>query len=400
MSLSAFEKRVRRHITGPEHEFFAATAPELAGLCAGELSMLFPDGRNIAAVAGGVEFAGKLPDLYRANLHLTSANRILMRVARFTAESFAELVEKAEDIPWELFLPAGPDVAVHVTTRKCRLHHTGAVAERISGAVSRRMQAAAPEALPAAKPLQPQAVYVRGVSDHFELSLDSSGGLLHKRGLLGESVRAPLRATLAASVLSLAGYDPMKPLLDPMCGAGTFSLEACLRTKNMPVGWFRNFSFTDWPGFSPAAFTHLRKKSREGFRVLPSPRIFASDIDPAAAESLAMVVRDAGMEDAARVAPSDFFLLDPREVCGGERGLVVINPPYGRRLSSSRDAEVLFFRIGQRLSEVYRGFRVAVLCPRRAWLSMLENLAWRKGPEIFPLRHGGLEVTLVAGELG
>ncbi len=240
-------KRIKRHVIGRRHNFFVATSPGFEPVCLQELLKLKPAASEACVTPGGVEFEGRLDDCYLANLNLRSANRILMRIHTFKSSNFRKLEKKLGDIPWELYLHAGRVPKVHVSTKHCRLRHSGAITERfrttIAAQLSRFESVKKITKIASAE----QNIYVRGIDDRFTVSIDSSGDLLYKRGLKKHAGKAPLRETLAAAALLLAGYDGRDPLLDPMCGSGTFSLEGALMAKRIPAGWLRDFAFMGWP---------------------------------------------------------------------------------------------------------------------------------------------------------
>ena len=306
MTISAIEKRIKRHVVGQAHDFFAVTAPGFEDLCRAELAALGLKGR---AVAGGVEFTGRLHEGYLANLSLRTANRVLMRVHSFQAVHFSELERQITAFAWELFLKPGSLHKIHVTTHHCRLHHTDAIAERIRKGIEGRLHPFG-EAGPAAVF---QQVFVRGLHDRFTVSIDSSGANLYLRGIKTHTGRAPLRETIAAAALMRGGFTGVETLLDPMCGTGTFSLEAALIAKHIPPGWFREFAFTGWPGFRPQRWDHLRRKSAERFTALSAPLIFASDLDAEACAALA-----ASLDVARELATGVIVTIFPD---GGERYL-------------------------------------------------------------------------------
>ena len=380
------EKRIKRHLIGKSHDFFAVTAPGFEELCLAESAALGLSGR---AVAGGVEFAGRLPDGWLANLHLRTASRILMRAHAFQAAHFSELERQIGAFAWELFLKPGTLQKINVTTHRCRLHHTDAIAERVRDGIERRLQpfgSAGPVAVG-------QQVFVRGTRDRFTVSIDSSGGNLYLRGLKTHSGRAPLRETIAAAALMRGGFTGAETLLDPMCGTGTFSLEAALIAKNVPPGWFRDFAFMGWPGFRPRRWDHLRRKASEGFTALSSPRIFASDIDPEACSALEASLRTHGLSDAAAVACRDFFTLNPQDVAD-RPGVVVINPPYGRRLGKISESLELTRAIIARVRDHYLGWAFILVAP------VGRDLLFAGIPvEVYPFFHGGLSVNVVVGRV-
>jgi len=382
-------KRIKRHIIGKPHDFFAITAPGFEGLCLSELASLGLTGQ---AVAGGVEFSGRLHECQLANLSLRTASRILMRIDSFRAIAFRSLEKAASQFPWELYLPRGTTPKLHVTTRHCRLHHTDAIAERMVAIICARLELASPAAALAPSKLKPQ-VFVRGVNDRFIVSIDSSGDNLYLRGIKTHPGRAPLRETMAAAALMRADFSSAQVLLDPMCGAGTFSLEAALMVKNIPPGWYRNLAFTDWTGFRPPRWSHIRRKAAERIQNLDCPRILASDIDPEACRRLDECVRRCSLSDAVSVACRDFFKLDPREVTD-RPGLVTLNPPYGRRMGKASESRELIGSIIGRIRSHYAGWKFILVVP-----------GGRDLPDIglpvqtYPFFHGGLKVEVMVGNV-
>ena len=211
--------------TPPELRLFAVATPGLEPVVAAELQAL-PGARQLVTVPGGVEFTGDLAALYRANLWLRSASRVLLRLAELRALHFASLRRQVAQLPWERFAPSPVRVTVAATAHRCRLYHSTAVAERIALGIADR----GIEVLPADSPRAAPELHLiaRGTDDLFTISLDTSGELLHRRGYRSEDAGAPLRETLAAALLQLCEWDGSTPLLDPTCGSGTLVIEAAL----------------------------------------------------------------------------------------------------------------------------------------------------------------------------
>lgn len=381
-----FEKRIKRHVVGKPHDFFAVTAPGFEDLCRAELASLGLTGR---AVPGGVEFTGRLHECYHANLSLRTANRVLMRAHSFQAVHFSELEKQITAFAWELFLKPGSVQKVHVTTHHCRLHHTDAIAERILNGIERRLHPLGETG----HAVVSQQVFVRGIHDRFTVSIDSSGENLYLRGIKTHPGRAPLRETIAAAALMRGGYTGAETLLDPMCGTGSFSLEAALIAKSIPPGWFREFAFRDWPGFRSQRWDHLRRKTAERFVALSSPRIFASDLDPEACSALETSLRPLGLSDAVVVACRNFFELTPRDLTD-RPGLVVINPPYGRRLGKAAESRELIRAVLARIHEHYQGWKFILVAPAGRDLP-----ATGSPVEVYPFSHGGLSVNVMVGRV-
>lgn len=220
---NSLARRIKKHITGRQHEFFAVTAPRLEKVCQKELNSILPQNETFVQT-GGVTFFGKPEAMYSANLHLRSATRILMRIGDIKASNFTEFAAKMARISFELYLSDACLPQITVATHHCRLYHSDALAETALG----YFRGLFPNA--ATGPDAP-SLYIRGVDDRFEFSLDTSGDKLYMRGLKTQGGAAPLRETLAYAILQKAGYKD-GPLIDPMCGSGTFSLEAAFHAGN------------------------------------------------------------------------------------------------------------------------------------------------------------------------
>ncbi len=335
---------------------------------AGELAALGAAG---TIVAGGVELEGDLATVARLNLRLQTASRVLVRLGELHARDFARLRRGAAELPWETVLPGDAEPDFAITTHRCRLFHTGAIAERLRGAIEDRL---GPRGTGGGAPAR---FIVRGQDDRFLVSADSSGELLHRRGYRLDAAPAPLRETLAAGVLRLAGYTPETPLVDPTCGSGTFVIEAGLLATGRPPGAGRDFAFQAWPGCTPDLLEAILAEVPT--RSAPAP-LLGADLDAGAVENARRNAARAGI--AATFVHGDAARLELPE---GPAGLIVSNPPYGRRL---RAAEAVYRALAALLGR-RPGWRLAVLTPD----ARLARLCGR--PErVIPLQNGGLRVGL------
>ena len=392
-SQSSLLKRIKRRVIGRPQRFFAATSPGFEAICLQEVLKLQATAGQPNATPGGVEFGGRLEDCYRANLNLRLPNRILMRISDFKSSNFRQLERKVGDIPWELYLHPAASLKVHVATKHCRLHHTGAIIERFQQTISsRRSQFENHEKIQQAVSGD-QRLYVRGADDLFTVSIDSSGELLYKRGLKKHSGKAPLRETLAAAALTLADYEGSQPLIDPLCGAGTFSLEAALMVKRIPPGWFRDFAFTRWPSFIAKRWNYIRRQCESGFVHHRRPLVFASDIDQHACQRLQSCVEKFGLSDAVKVHQANFFDLDPRELTD-RSGLICINPPYGQRLGEKPESEQFFHALCDKLKKDYRHWKLVLFAPARKLARAVPFPT-----KSYPIFHGGLKLELLVGNI-
>jgi putative N6-adenine-specific DNA methylase len=361
---------------------FAVTAPGLAPLAAAELRGLgitlsgdsYEAGQGAEgegggnSAEGGVAFTGGLEEIYRANLHLRTASRVLLRLGDFYAAAFSELRKKAGRLPWEGYITPGQPVLVHATSHKSKLYHSGAVEERVLGAIGDRLGRPSPAVKGAGSPDQDgpgayrpaqaaQMVVVRLVRDHCVISLDTSGELLHRRGYRLATAKAPLRETLAAAMLLASSWDAASPLVDPFCGSGTIPIEAALLALGIPPGRGRKFAFMHWPGYSAKRWTRLLEASPG--RPLPDcPPIQAADRDAGAVRLAQANAERAGVLGCIAFATQAVSAMLPPP----GPGWVVTNPPYGLRVSGGADLRNLYAQIGNVLRAHCPGWHAAILC--------------------------------------
>lgn len=378
------EKRVKRRVTARNHTFFIITSPGLEAICLSETQKLFPD-LEITPVDGGIEFKGTVRDCYKANLHLRTASRVLMRIGSLTANSFSLLEKKLTDFPWELYLSSDRNIDVNVTAKKSKLIHSAAIAERFKKNIHERLKGISSSD-------KKQSLFIRVFNDRFVISIDSSGDLLYKRGIKTGGGQAPVRETIAASALLLAGYDGRRPLIDPMCGSGTFSIEAAMIQKNIPAGWYRYFAFSSWPCFREGAYKDLRRHAETEMLSLKEKNIFASDIDDLTCRAFTETIEKENLVNQIQVTESDFFNIQPDRLTS-QKGIVALNPPYGLRLGNSKESEEMVLQVFKKFEKDYKGWRIAIISPFTSFMNSSKLKLKRH-----PLAHGGLNLSLVVGK--
>lgn len=345
-------------------------------------------------VYGGVQFKGRIHDCYLANLNLRTAGRVLMRIDAFRATNFSLLERKIAEIPWELYLQPTPVPEFHITSRRSKIIHTKAIEQRFRSGIANKFSDIKGPEVPVDREQSRPKLFIRAVRDHFTVSLDSSGDNLYKRGIKKQAAEAPLRETTAAAILMLAGYSGTEPLLDPMCGSGTFSLEAAMRMNNVPAGWFRNFAFTGWPAFSINSKRWQYIKAERGKSITASEQalIFASDIEDEARRLLENSASEHGLSKPIQVCRRDFFDIMPSEVVN-QTGLVVINPPYGQRIGTPQDSLHLFQRVCKKLEKNYSAWKFALIVPQ----FLLKQIPFPA--QAHPIMHGGLKIYAAVGRM-
>ena len=322
------------------YRLFAGITPGLEDLLAaelGELGLLDVEPRS-----GGVELSGDARDLWRIALCSRLAESLRVRLGRaFEATAFDQLKARVERMPWAAFLRRhGAPPRVQVTCHKSRLHHTGAVAQRVTESIAARLGLKEP---PAGGDEQ-ATVYVRVVHDQFQLSLDAAGERLHRRGYRARVGEAPLRETLAAACLAAAGYDGRRPLWDPFCGSGTLVIEAMAMATGQAPGARRAFAFQRWPTHADDAFAAYR----DGLPEPHAPRSAAlgSDVDGEVIDAARANALQAGLDRHVTFRQDDFVTV-AGEIPEG--AMVVSNPPYGHRLGGGKALVSTFRRLGKLL---------------------------------------------------
>lgn len=361
---------------GQDFEIFLATVPGLEPALHAEVRG--KGFKQAKPVPGGVTIRGGWPEVWRANLWIRGAGRVLARIDAFRVLHLAQLDSRARHVPWGSVLRPDVPFRVEATCAASRIYHSGAAAERIETAIRETLGA----------PLSAEAeVVVRARIEHdlCTISIDTSGELLHKRGHKEEVNRAPMRETMASLFLLQCGYDGSEPVLDPMCGSGTFVIEAAEIAARLNPGRSRHFAFEHLASFDAAAWQRMRdvKSAR-----IPAAHCHGSDRDAGAiAMSRANAERAgvAGHTEFRQCAISD--ILPP----AGPPGLVIVNPPYGTRIGDRRLLVPLYRALGQVLRSRFAGWRVGLVASEPA-LAQATGLPFL--PPGAPVPHGGLRVTL------
>lgn len=342
----------------------------------------------------GVEIAGSLRDAMRLMFELRTAGSIAYLLKHFRCPSTKALARHIESYPWENVI--APDGYLTVTSfvRHPSVNNSmypnllvkDAIVDRMTKREGRR-----PDSGPTR---QGVVVHVHWVGDRCRVFLDLAGRRLADRGYRKRPHAAPVQETLAASILRIAGYDGTKPFVDPMCGSGTFAIEAALIAAGRPPGLLRHaFAIQSLRGFDDDAIRSLRAELKKSARAPAGepPRIVAGDIDPAAVEAARANAMTAGVEQLIRFKTGDFEDVP----LPAEPGVMVMNPEYGLRLGDEEQLLATYQRIGDFLKQRCPGWRAFILTGN---LALGKRIGLRPSRRI-PIWNADVECRLLAFDL-
>ncbi len=372
-----------------KHDYFATCAP-------GVETLLYREARALKLSraeqqVGGVQFSGELAEAWRANLHLRTAVRVLLRLLRFPTFDDSTLYRAVQEVDWSRFLDPEGSLRVDAQCRESKLDHSRFVEQRVKDAIVDQFRDRHGTRPSVDKENPGMRVHVHLYRDRCTLSLDTSGASLHKRGWRQYQGRAPLNEALAAAVLMLSGWDRRAPLIDPFCGGGTLLVEAGLMARGIPAGSFRSFDFEGWPDHDAAAYTSWRQQQQPARRGRVAPLV-GREVD---GEAVAGAVRNAaaaGLAEDVQIECGDVLAFEPR---AGWNAWVVTNPPYGVRVGDAEAALQLHRDFGAWLRQHCAGFHLALLAGSKASAHALSLPQWDSAP----LRNGALRCQLVTAEL-
>lgn len=359
-----------------DFEIFLVTAPGLeSALCAEAREKGFKEAKP---VPGGVMIKGNWPEVWRANLEIRGAGRVLARIGSFRVLHLAQLDKRARRFAWGEVLRKDVPFRVEASCKGSRIYHSGAAAERVERAIREELGAAA-------SPEAEVCIKVRIENDLCIIGVDTSGELLHKRGHKEAVNKAPMRETLASLFLRQCGYDGTEAIVDPMCGSGTFIIEAAEIAAGLKPGRSRHFAFEQLANFDATAWERLRST---GSVVTPAVRFYGSDRDAGAIRM--------SQANAARAGVAEFTEFRQHAISdlvapSGPPGLVIVNPPYGERIGDKKGLNSLYRSLGQKLMSGFAGWRVGLITSE-APLARATGLPF--APPGAPVSHGGLRVTL------
>ena len=335
-------------------KFFASCPRGLEALLAEDLTAAGV--KDLKQIPGGVHFAAEWPACYAANLHSRIATRILWRVAHGRYAKEDDIYKLGLDTAWPTWFAPAQTIRVDVTAVKSPLKSLEFITLRIKDAICDRFRADTGKR-PSVDTREPE-VRIHGfiTSDQCTLYLDTSGAPLYQRGLRQKTVDAPLKENVAAGILRLSGWQPGMTLLDPMCGSGTFLLEAAQVALNIAPGAGRDFGFQRLKNFQLAAWKDLLDEAMDAEKPAAPARIYGSDISPVAARAALANLDRAGLLPAVALRTGDVLEIEAPEIVGEGPGIMIANPPYGERLSELDELAVFYPQLGSALKRNFAGW--------------------------------------------
>lgn len=359
-------------------EIFLVTAPGLELLLREEA--VEKGFRKPKVAVGGVTVQGDWTAAFRANLDLRGASKVLVRITSFKVTHLAQLDKQLRAFAWGEVLRPDVSVRVEAACKSSRIYHSGAVVERLSNAIQDQLGGEV-------SPEGTVCIKARIYDDICTISVDTSGELLHRRGHKEAVSKAPMRENLAALMLRHCGYGGKEPVVDPMCGSGTFVIEAAEIAAALYPGRSRSFAFEHLVTFDAEKWQALQERVNNK---TVSARFYGSDHDAGAIRMSRANADRAGVAHLCEFVQRPLSELVPPD---GPPGLVMVNPPYGTRIGEMKQLNALYRSLGQVLNERFAGWRVGLVTTLPA---LAKNTGLPFTRESAQIDHGGLRVKVYA----
>ncbi|WP_353421132.1 THUMP domain-containing class I SAM-dependent RNA methyltransferase [Staphylococcus delphini] len=334
---------------------------------------------------GRIYFEGDASAIIKANLWLRTADRVKLIVGQFEAVTFDSLFEQTKNLPWEQFIPADGQFPVQGRSLKSKLFSVPDVQAITKKAIVERLKNAHQVSgwLDESGPKYPVEVAI--LKDKVLLTIDTSGSGLNKRGYRLAQGEAPIKETLAASLVKLANWTGDTPLIDPFCGSGTIAIEACLIAQNIAPGFNRSFISEQWDIIPEGLYDQKRAEADELADYDKEIEIYASDIDPEMVEIAQRNADEVGVGDIIRFEVKDVNTLTIDH--DGPIGLIG-NPPYGERIGDRAEVEAMYRNLGI-LMQNHPNLSLYIMTSNKEF----EYLANRKATKRRKLFNGYIETT-------
>lgn len=376
----------------PLEYFFAPCPRGLEQPLADELAALGAE--HIAPTDGGVGFQGEFTLCYRVNLWSRIASRVLWRIAGGPYRNEDDIYKLAFGVEWAALFEVDQTFAISTVAQKCPLQSLNFITLKIKDAVCDRFREAC-GSRPDVDTRRPDVrIHAFLDAERVTLYLDTSGEALFKRGWRKSTGEAPLRENLAAGILKLAGWVPGVPLLDPMCGSGTFLMEAAMMSLGIAPGLGRGFGFEALKNFDAKAWAKIRREATEARRPTEKLPIFGSDLSGFALADARKNFSEAGLGETVTLNQGDVL----NAQAPAAAGMLVTNPPYGERIGDQQALAELYPKLATMLKQRFAGWTAHILTADTRLPKLMRLKPSRKTP-LFngPLECRLYEIKLVAG---
>ncbi len=370
-------------------DFTAKTFAGLEEVLAQELKSI--GARDVKIIKRGVQFRGDESLLLKANYQLRTALRILKPVGVFEVKDDVQLYEKTKKINWSKVFNVTQTFSVDANLFHSSLDHSQFASLRVKDAIVDQFRELTGKRPWVSKENADIFIDVHINQDVCTLSLDSSGHSLHQRGYRIGADKAPINEVLAAGMIQLTGWKGEKDFYDPMCGSGTIAIEAAMLASNIPAGYYRDsFAFMNWDGFDEELWNNIKQKANDQM-LEPECRIFASDRSEKAVGIAKRNLKKAGLHKDVEIKVMYFDAVRPEK----EEGILVFNPPYGKRLEERGDIRDLYRGIGDVLKNNFQGFEAWIISSS---FDSMKFIGLRPSKKI-PLYNGPIETRFVKFEM-
>ena len=341
---------------------------------------------EIHATDGGVHFSGPGSLSYRVNLHSRTASRVLWRVAKTRYNSEQDIYDTVHALPWTDWFDVSRTIRVNMAAIKCPLRSLDFATLKIKDAVCDKFREVTGER-PSVDTHAPDIrIHAFLEESQMTLYLDTSGDALFKRGVRQYTNIAPLRENLAAGILMLSGWKPGIPLLDPMCGSGTFLIEAAQMSLNIAPGIGRHFAFEKLHTFNEEKWQTMRAEAITAQKPVTALPVFGSDLYGDELKAARLNLENAGLLGAVTLKQANVLEIS----APADHGVMVTNLPYGERMGELDEMRMLYPQLGDALKQKFKGWNAYLLT---ADLAMPKSIRLSVSRRI-PLFNGALECRL------
>jgi putative N6-adenine-specific DNA methylase len=366
-------------------DFFAPCPRGLESILHGDLESL--GAQNVHTTDGGVQFSGDWKLCYRANLESRIASRILWRIKETTYRSEQDIYKAAFELQWQRWFDVTHTIRVNTTAIRCQLKSLEFITLLVKDAVCDRFREHYNER-PSVDTLEPNIrIHVFIEDNKLMLYLDTSGDALFKRGVRSHTNIAPIRENLAAGILRLAKWQPGTPLLDPMCGSGTFLIEAAQMSLNIQPGIGRNFAFEKLKNFDAPLWSKMRERAIATQLSVKPLEIFGSDLYGDALKTSSRNLEEAGLSECVELKQANILEIS----APAEHGILVANLPYGERMGELDELAELYPKLGDALKRKFGGWAAYLFTADKAILKLMRLSPSKRTP----LFNGAIECRLL-----